>query len=214
MEAVAGRSRPLQEAMRHEAPVGRGVPGRDGHLGRGRVGAGAARTVAGHEAGVGLEPGPGMPPPGRNAGHGARPRAERGPAGEAARDHGRAARAARGDLREALRQPRRRCTSCSRAAARTRTRWASWCSRDRKLHEESRSLRDAEQKAIRAILTPEQQKKFDQVLEQRRERGPGRGPQDFQGRPPGGPGGPGGTGTRQPRPPIGTGNPGQLPMQP
>ena len=45
----------------------------------------------------------------------------------------------------------------------------------RKLHEESRALRDAEQKAIRAILTPEQQKKFDQALEQRRDRGPGRG---------------------------------------
>jgi Spy/CpxP family protein refolding chaperone len=81
----------------------------------------------------------------------------------------------------------------------------------RKLHEESRALREAEQKAIRSILTPEQQKKFDQALAQRRERGPGRGPQDFQGRPPGGPAG---TGTRQPRPPIGTGNPGQLPLQP
>jgi Spy/CpxP family protein refolding chaperone len=81
----------------------------------------------------------------------------------------------------------------------------------RKLHEESRALREAEQKAIRSILTLAQQKKFDQALAQRRERGPGRGPQDFQGRPPGGPAG---TGTRQPRPPIGTGNPGQLPLQP
>ena len=78
----------------------------------------------------------------------------------------------------------------------------------RKLHEEGRALREAEQKAIRAILTPEQQKKFDQVLEQRRDRGPGRGPGGFQGRPPGGPG------TTQPRPPLGPSQPGQLPGQP
>jgi protein CpxP len=81
----------------------------------------------------------------------------------------------------------------------------------RKLHEESRTLREAEHKAIRAILTKDQQKKFDEVLAQRRDRGPGRGPGDFQGRPPAGPGGPG---ARQPRPPIGTGKPGQLPIQP
>jgi Spy/CpxP family protein refolding chaperone len=78
----------------------------------------------------------------------------------------------------------------------------------RKLHEEGRALREAEQRAIRAILTPEQQRKFDQVLAQRRDRGPGRGPEGFQGRPPGGPG------TRQPRPPLGPGKPGQLPGQP
>jgi Spy/CpxP family protein refolding chaperone len=78
----------------------------------------------------------------------------------------------------------------------------------RKLHEEGRALREGEQKAIRAILTPEQQKKFDQVLEQRRDRGPGRGPGGFQGRPPGGPG------TTQPRPPLGPSQPGQLPGQP
>jgi Spy/CpxP family protein refolding chaperone len=78
----------------------------------------------------------------------------------------------------------------------------------RKLHEEGRALREAEQKAIRAILTPEQQRKFDQVLAQRRDRGPGRGPEGFQGRPPGGPG------TRQPRPPLGPSKPGQLPGQP
>jgi len=78
----------------------------------------------------------------------------------------------------------------------------------RKLHEEGRALREAEQKAIRAILSPEQQKKFDQALEQRRDRGPGRGPEGFQGRPPGG------SGTRQPRPPLAPGKPGQLPGQP
>ena len=77
----------------------------------------------------------------------------------------------------------------------------------RKLHEESRALREAEQKAIRAILTPEQQKKFDQVLEQRRDRGPGRGPEGFEGRPPGGPG------TRQKHPPLAPSKPGQLPGQ-
>jgi Spy/CpxP family protein refolding chaperone len=92
----------------------------------------------------------------------------------------------------------------------------------RKLHEESRALRDAEQKTIRAILTPEQQKKFDQALAQRRDRLPGRGPEGFGGRPPVGPSGPGagvpggqgGPGSRQPRPPIGTGKPGQVPQLP
>jgi Spy/CpxP family protein refolding chaperone len=59
----------------------------------------------------------------------------------------------------------------------------------RKLHEENRALRDAEQKAIRAILTPEQQKKFDRFQSQRR--GPGGA---------GAPGGPGGPGRRGPGP--------------
>jgi Spy/CpxP family protein refolding chaperone len=78
----------------------------------------------------------------------------------------------------------------------------------RKLHEQGQALRQAEQKAIRAILNPEQQRKFDEVLAQRRERGPGRGPEGFRGQPPGGPG------MRQPRPPLGQGKPGQRPGQP
>jgi Spy/CpxP family protein refolding chaperone len=56
----------------------------------------------------------------------------------------------------------------------------------RRLHEQSRALRDAEQKAIRAILTPEQQKKFDSFQSKRRG--------------PGGAGGPGGPGRRGPGP--------------
>jgi len=60
----------------------------------------------------------------------------------------------------------------------------------RKLREEGKALHDAEQKSIRAILTPDQQKKFDTMAERMRQRGP-RGPEGFG---PGGPGGPGGFG--------------------
>lgn len=41
----------------------------------------------------------------------------------------------------------------------------------RKLQEESRAIREAGQQAIRGILTPEQQKKFDQLEQRRREDG-------------------------------------------
>ena len=73
----------------------------------------------------------------------------------------------------------------------------------RRLHEESRVLRDAEQKAIRAILTPEQQKKFDRFQNHRR--GPG-----GAGAPGGAPGrrGPGPEGW-QPGPPQGSQQPPQ-----
>ncbi len=74
----------------------------------------------------------------------------------------------------------------------------------RRLHEESRGLREAEQKAIRGVLTPEQQKKFDAMKERRRERGPrGEGPH-------GRPGGPGAPGMGKPRHPY----PGRAPAQP
>jgi Spy/CpxP family protein refolding chaperone len=73
----------------------------------------------------------------------------------------------------------------------------------RRLHEESRALRDAEQKAIRAILTPEQQKKFDKFQSPRRGPGgrPGRGPEGWPAPPPGG--GPGSKGQRPPFAPAG-----------
>jgi len=100
----------------------------------------------------------------------------------------------------------------------------------RRLHEQGRALFEAEQKKVRAILTPEQQKKFDAMQERMKER---RGPEGFgmpgehgrrggpagsggSGRPggPGGSGGPGGPGgfggqgfTGQPRS-------NQLPVQP
>lgn len=91
----------------------------------------------------------------------------------------------------------------------------------RRLHEQRKALRDAEQKAIRGVLTPAQQRKFDTLLDKRRERGPGRGPDGFEGRPPGGPGErggpPGGTpvapGTGMPRPPQGQSRSGQQPLQ-
>lgn len=88
----------------------------------------------------------------------------------------------------------------------------------RRLHEQRKALREAEQKAIRGVLTPAQQKKFDTLLEKRRERGPGRGPDAFEGRPPGGPGergGPGGpgAGTGLPRPPQGQSRSGQPLLQ-
>lgn len=85
----------------------------------------------------------------------------------------------------------------------------------RKLHDESRALRDAEQRAIRGVLTPEQQKKFDAIQDKRRERGPGHGPEGFPGpgRPPGGPGAmPGGSGPGMPRPPQGQSRSGQSPF--
>jgi Spy/CpxP family protein refolding chaperone len=73
----------------------------------------------------------------------------------------------------------------------------------RKLHEDSSALREAEQKAIRAILTPEQQKKFDKFQGPRRGPGgrPGRGPEGWPGPPPGG--GPGSKGQRPPFAPAG-----------
>jgi Spy/CpxP family protein refolding chaperone len=75
----------------------------------------------------------------------------------------------------------------------------------RKLHEESRALREAEQKAIRSILNAEQQKKFDSLQGRRRERGPGRVPEGWPTSPPGAPR------ARGTRGPLGTPNPGQLP---
>lgn len=76
----------------------------------------------------------------------------------------------------------------------------------RRLHEESRALREAEQKAIRDSLTPEQQKKFDSMLQRRRDpRRPGEG--DWPGGlRPGAPGRP--VGPDGPRGPGGTGGPG------
>jgi Spy/CpxP family protein refolding chaperone len=62
----------------------------------------------------------------------------------------------------------------------------------RRLRDEGQVLRDTEQKSIRAILTPDQQKKFDTIEQRMRERGP-RGPEGFG---PGGPAGPGGFGGR------------------
>jgi Spy/CpxP family protein refolding chaperone len=80
----------------------------------------------------------------------------------------------------------------------------------RRLHEQSRALREAGQKAIRGVLTPEQQKKFDTMQAQRRERGPGRSPEGWPGdRPPFGPG----PGARGPRPPQGQAKPDQPPLQ-
>lgn len=62
----------------------------------------------------------------------------------------------------------------------------------RRLHAESRALREAEQKAIRDSLTPEQQRKFDSLQQRRRDRRPGE--RDWPGelRRPDAPGGPGG----------------------
>ena len=70
----------------------------------------------------------------------------------------------------------------------------------RKLHQESSALREAEQKAIRAILTPEQQKKFDKSQGPRRGPGgrPGPGPEGWPAPPPGS-----GPGNRGQRPPFG-----------
>jgi Spy/CpxP family protein refolding chaperone len=70
----------------------------------------------------------------------------------------------------------------------------------RRLHEEGRTLRESQHKAIRGLLTPEQQKKFDAVKERHRGAGP-------RGQGPGGPGVPGMQKPRQPRP-------GQAPAQP
>jgi Spy/CpxP family protein refolding chaperone len=83
----------------------------------------------------------------------------------------------------------------------------------RKLQGESRAVRESGQKAIRGILTPEQQKKFDAMQERRRERGPqGQGQHGTQGGP-GGPGMHGGSGRpgmQKPR----QASPGQAPVQP
>lgn len=43
----------------------------------------------------------------------------------------------------------------------------------RKLHDQGRAMRDAEKKKIRALLTPEQQTKFDLIEALREEHGPG-----------------------------------------
>jgi Spy/CpxP family protein refolding chaperone len=76
----------------------------------------------------------------------------------------------------------------------------------RRLEEQGRALRDAEQKAIREVLTPDQRKKLDRARTDRR--GPGRGPGARPGdwpSPPGGgrarPGG--GPGSQGPRAPFG-----------
>jgi len=161
----------------------------------------------GYDAGLAEGPGPGMPPPGRHEGI-ARELALSEAQQEKVReimDEQRKEREALYDKLSANRDALHQLLESGGADANA---VGELVLQGRKLHEESRALREAEQKAIRAILTPEQQKKFDQVLEQRRDRGPGRGPEGFQGRPPGGPG------TRQPRPPLGPGKPGQLPGQP
>jgi Spy/CpxP family protein refolding chaperone len=77
----------------------------------------------------------------------------------------------------------------------------------RRLRDEGRALFEAEQKKVRAILNPDQQKKFDafqERMKERRERGrDGFGPGGFGGPgEPGGfghPGGPGGNFSKQPR---------------
>jgi hypothetical protein len=52
----------------------------------------------------------------------------------------------------------------------------------RRLHEQSRALREAGQKAIRGALTPEQQKKFDTMQAQRRASAGGSQPRGLAGR--------------------------------
>jgi Spy/CpxP family protein refolding chaperone len=76
----------------------------------------------------------------------------------------------------------------------------------RKLRDEGRALFETEQKKVRAILNPDQQKKFDAMQErmkERRDRGrDGFGPGGFGPGEPGGfghPGGPGGNFSKQPR---------------
>ncbi len=168
---------------------------------------------AGNEWGAGIEAGPELPPPGRHEGM--------------ARDLG-LSESQQAQLREIMEEQRAQREavydklSANRDALQQLLESGSADAsavgelvlQGRKLHEESRALREAEQKAIRSILTPEQRKRFDQVLEQRRDRGPGRGRQGFEGPPPGGQGVTGAPGARQPRPPIGAGKPGQLPLQP
>jgi len=71
----------------------------------------------------------------------------------------------------------------------------------RRLHQEGRTIHEAEQKSIRAILNPDQQKKFDSMEERMRQRGPeGFGPGGGMGGP-GGPGAMGGPGYGKPRSP-------------
>ena len=71
------------------------------------------------------------------------------------------------------------------------------------------ALREAEQKAIRAILTPEQQKKFDKFQGPRRGPGgrPGPGPEGWPGPPPGS-----GPANRGQRPPFGPSGQPPLPL--
>jgi protein CpxP len=166
--------------------------------------------ASGLELGVAFEPGPGMPPADRPGGM-ARDLGLSEAQQEKLREIMDEQRAQREALYEKLSANRDALHELLESGSADANAVGELVLQGRKLHEESRTLRDAEQKAIRAILTPEQQKKFDQALAQRRERGPGRGPDGFQGQPPGGPGG---TGPRQPRPPVGTGTPGQRPMQP
>jgi Spy/CpxP family protein refolding chaperone len=66
----------------------------------------------------------------------------------------------------------------------------------RRLHDEGRTLHEAEQKSIRALLNPDQQKKFDAMAERMRQRGPdgGFGPGGGMGGFGPGMGGPGGMG--------------------
>lgn len=78
----------------------------------------------------------------------------------------------------------------------------------RRLHEQSRALRELEQKAIREALTPEQQQKFDTMQQRRRERRPGEGSWPAGGR------GPGRPGAQPPRPPPGPSEPGGPPLRP
>ncbi len=163
--------------------------------------------MAGPEPGMGFEPGPGMPPSGRHDGM-ARDLGLSEAQQEKLREIMDEQRAQREAVYEKLSANRDALHELLESGSADANAVGELVLQGRKLHEESRTLRDAEQKAIRAILTPEQQKKFDQALEQRRDRGPGRGPEAFPGRPPGGPG------ARQPRPPVGTSAPGQRPVQP
>ena len=164
--------------------------------------------MPGPEPGMGFEPGPGMPPQGRPGAGMAQDLGLTEAQQEKLREIMEEQRAQREAVYEKLAANREALHGLLEGGSADANAVGELVLEGRKLHEQSRTLRDAEQKAIRAILTPEQQKKFDQALAQRRERGPNRGPGDFQGQPPGGPG------ARQPRPPVGTGTPGQRPMPP
>jgi len=158
----------------------------------------------GSEPAAGFEPGSRMPPPGRNEGM-TRELGLSEAQQEKLREIMDEQRAQRETIYEKLAANRDLLHQLLESGSADANAVGELVLEGRKLHKQSRTLRDAEQKAIRAMLTPEQQKKFDQVLAQRRDRGPSRGPEGFQGRPPASPA------ARQPRPPIGTG---QLPMQP
>jgi Spy/CpxP family protein refolding chaperone len=72
----------------------------------------------------------------------------------------------------------------------------------RRLEEQGRALRDAEQKAIREVLTPDQRRKLDRARTDRR--GPGGRPGDWPAPPGGGRSRPGGgPGNQGPRSPFG-----------